>query len=554
MNNLIDEHRAWKIAVIVMAFLYVVTAPRGWQCEASDEIEYVSLAHSLATGAGYTINGQPYGLYPPLFPAVLALVWKVTGGSWWALYVMNAVVGFSGLVLLSNWMRNAHGWAGRWASWFALVAYYAWSFSTRYLLAEQLMLLFAALALVEFDRGLRLAKPGRRTWMLVPLYVLLAAMTKASAAAVIAAVGLAGGLAWLLRRNRAALALALLAMLLGGGFMVGWEVRSQLVTPDAPESYGRWVLKWVGLSRETTSVVAQNTGEGIAGDATFAQRAGVMAEKIGTYVASVVRAPDNYTPFALCLAALCALGLGRLLLENPASPLGWYMFFSILLGSLTFWASSYHRYLYPLTPLLYLTLLMGVGWLGRWPFLAVPFGLRGLAKTWLVGFAQVGSGAEAVYRNMISVVVVLLYVALVVTPFFIGRFKARHEVALVVFLLAVFLHNGALAADRFRRTRADETPRQQGLDHAMACAEWIRDHTLPETRVITSLPRMAAFLTHRPVVHPGESGDVVLLLGPLQGIPPFRPAAENALRQSVVQGGAVPAFASGGAAVYKFKP
>ncbi len=549
-----NERLLWYAAAALMALLYVATVPHGWQCEASDEIEYLGLAHSLSTGAGYTMDGQPYGLYPPLFPVQLGVVSGFAGGVWWWLYAVNALVGFAGLCLLASSIRSTYGTVGRWAAWFALVAYYAWSFSTRYLLAEQLVALLSALALTEFDRGLRAIRLSLRTWILVPLFVLLAAMTKASAAAVLAAVGMAGGLAWLLRRNRPALALAVLAVALGGGFMVGWEVRSQLVTPDAPESYGRWVLKWVGLSTEATSVVAQNTGEGISGDASYAERAGVMANKIGTYVASVARPPDNFLPLSFFIAILCAVGLIRLWWENPASPLGWYLFISVLLGSLTFWASSYHRYLYPLTPILFLACFLGMGWLVRWPALFVPFGLWGLAVSFRVGFSQDVVGVEGFYRLVLGVVASMVYLLLVVVPFFHRRLRLHRGPLLAGLFAVVLLHNAALAADRFRRTLDDETPRQQGLDHVLACAAWIQGNSPPESRVISSLPRMASFLAHRPTVPADAEGEILFLFGLLQGIPPFRPDVESALVQRAAQANLVPAFASGGAAVYLLSP
>lgn len=549
-----SEKFLWGGAAILMALLYVATAPHGWQCEASDEIEYLGLTHSLATGAGYTMNGQAYAYYPPLFSAFLALLKLIGFNGWWPLYAANALVGFAGLLVLSTQVRRSYGEAGRWASWFALVAYYAWSFSTRYLLAEQLVALFAAIAVVELDRGLGEDKPPLRSWIIVPLFVLFAAMTKASAAAVIASVGMAGGMAWLVRRNRAAFGLAVFAVLLGGGFMLGWEIRSQLVTPDAPESYGRWVLKWVGLSKETASVVARNAGEGIAGDASYAERAGVMANKIGTYLASVARPPDNFLPLSILLAALCLVGLVRLLLDNPSSPLGWYLLISILLGSLTFWASSYHRYLYPLTPLLFLACFTGISWSARHPILLLPFGVWGVIFTFIYGVTQDASGAEGRYRLAMGVFSLIVYVALTASPFFARRILGVRTLVLASLLALLVLHNAALMADRFRRTLQDEMPRQQGMYDVMACTKWIQENTSPEVRVISSLPRMTSFLTQRAALFPDDAGEVVLLFGQLRGVPPFQPDTESRLREKILGTGVLPSFASGASAVYIVKP
>ena len=548
-----SESAAWRLAVLLLGILYLLTVPRGWQCESSDELEYLGLAHSLSLGEGYLLNGEPYGYYPPLYPALLSIPWRL--GHWGLLYALGALAGWSALALLANHIRKTYGVEGRRAAWVMLLSYYAWSFSTRYLMAESFYFLFSAFALVGMDRRARPDGAARWSLIAVPLGVLLAAMTKTSSVALTAAVGMSGLLAWLVRRNRPALVLALVACMLGGAFTLGWEIRAQVVVPDATESYGRWMLKWVGVSAETNSIVARSAGEGISGDASILDRGSLMAEKLGSYVASVVRMPGNFQPVSFCLVFLCGLGWWRLLRMRPESPLGWFMAFTVAMGTMTYWASSYHRYLYPVTPVLFLAVFLGAGEAlrcRRWMLLLALFGVWGLVESSRADWGLGDEGnAVGLYRLLTGMLAVAAYLILAVLPVLSDRYRNRPSPRLAPLYLVVVLHFLLLLGDRYRRTLTDEMPRQLNLADAQRCAVWIQHHTPEDARIASSLPRLTAFLTRREAVSPGRSEDYTFLLGPLEGLPAFRPGEETRLRNLVDGNRWVPVFASGGAAVYK---
>lgn len=551
----LNETAWWRLALILVGLLYLLTVPRGWQCESNDEVEYLGLAHALAHDMGYTLNGQPYGYYPPLYPILLSQVWAGLGRAWIAFYVLNAALGWAGLLVLVTWLRRAYGSQGRWAAWFSLFSYYGWSFSTRYLQAEQLYFLLGAIALVELDRALRADRIPWFSWLTVPGSVLLAAMTKASALAVLGSVGLACGWVWLIRRQHAALALAVLTIGLSGAFIVGWELRAQRVAPAAEESYVRWALKWLGWSQESGTIVAQNAGEGIDGQASLLTRAGIMGGKLGSYLSSVVRPPDNFGPLGLLIAMLSMLGCGRLLYERPGNPLVWFVLLSVGLGTMTFWATSYHRYLYPLTPILYLATGAGTVWLVRHTGGRLVLAVLALWGLWVSGpvvaSASDGSNAEAVYRLAMGWGLTLAYAGLLLLPWLYHVKPGLLKASALGLLLISLAHNAVLVADRCRRTLADETPRQRGLHHVLACAAWIQRGTPPEARLCSSFPRLVVFLTDRASHSPQEGGDYMVLLGPLRGMTAFRPAEEVAFHAQVTQTGYSRVFSSGPAEVYK---
>lgn len=533
---------------------YLLTVPRGWQCEGLDEIEYLGVGHSLARGQGYAVNGEPHTLYPPAYPVVVAALMKVWPGNWRALYAANAMIGLAGVIYLASWLRRVGGRAGAWAGWLSIASYYAWSFSTRFLLADQLLLFACAVVLVEWDRLLRVA--SRSAWSVgwVVAGTLLAVMAKAGAYALLGALAVSAAVAF--ARGRKIWVAGLVAVLLGGAFTLGWEVRARNVNPSAKESYGRWVMKWLGLSKETSGVIAQNAGEGVEGPTTFAQRAGILGIRAGTYLLSLTRPPANATPVALFAALCLVVGMFREIRERPDSAWPWFAAFSFGLFALTSWVSSYHRYLYSLTPLLFHFALRGAAALRRTPhswLLLIPFALWTAVASFARGLAPESAlGMERWYAMAAGLALVLGAVA---APLVSTRFRSDRamERMLAVGVIVLALHNVGLAAQRFRLTLGNAMPRERNLAGALAAADWVRAHTPSDARIASSFPRITGFLCDRDVANL-ERADYALLFGPLRGVPAFDSGVEAALALHVEASGSSPVFASDAAAVYKVGP
>ena len=558
------ETRAWWIAAALVLAFYLATVPRVWQCEGLDEIDYLALADSLDRGLGYTVYGAPHVVYPPLFPALLAKATHYPEPMPWArLYRLNAAAGWAGLVLFCAALRRRDPAAGAPASWLALLAYYPWSFSTRYLMAEQLHLLAvaAALFLAGETRG------GR--WRVAGIAVALACavLSKAGGVALAAAFGAAGIVRWIARRSfRQALPFLAVAGL-AAGLMIGWEIRAAIVDPGARESYGRWVLKWVGLSHETTGVVAGNYGEGVAGATSLSQRAGFVVARMGQYLLSIPRVPPNLFALSGLLGILVLLGVGGELRRDAGSPHPWYLIATFAMVAATSWVSSYLRYLYPVTPLLYfyavrggrqLSAALADARLRRWTPAALQLAGAAIVAATVWRGVGGGAGSEGRYALCTGVAVACVGAALLGAPLF-GKLLAVPAVrraALPALVAVLALNAGALALQRQRLCRSGAAVARRGLDHVFTCADWARQHLPADARIASSLPLLPALLTARPHVAWEESGDppttrYVWLLGPGPGGPAARRDREEALQRAVAGGGWKPLVRSGPAGIYE---
>ena len=552
--------------------MFVSTVPRVWQCEGVDEIEYLGLANSLLHGRGYMLDGLQHVLYPPMFPVFLSLIMRLCGPTAWRwMYMANAFMGATGLILMGSWVRRRFGVSGQRAAWFLLAAYYCWSFPARFLMSEPLYLPISFGAVIL---AWRILDRNGGTWWeygLFGLCALLITMTRAAAISLAVGLFLAGMTRWILSRRRAGLYVALLALLLGGGFFAYWSVRADWVRPDAPESHWRWAKKYLGLSDEKQGIIA--TGEELTEySANPLNRVVYCAVRYGQFVTSVARVPPNYLPLACGLFALFLAGLIRHWATRPWSPIAWYTVVFLIMILMTTWLSNYHRLMFVLAPFLFLFLFEGVDWWSRddrW----VVGGLAGLGLWGLYSTFRSGLGLDSIpevqsYVRWGRGMLALLYVV-----FFIGGTSLlvlrkspkdllpKHLTVWIWIVLA--LHAGSLVMVRYKMALNNSALRQRHLEGVVDCGEWIRQHTPADVQCLSALPRMMTFLSDRRTSAPryttggrlkiGEESFVVLS-GPLRELPAYRERDELLLARTVAStqsDGFQERYGSGGAAVYE---
>lgn len=551
------ETRLWYMACVFMLAVYLASVPNFWQCEGVDEIDYLSLAHSLVLGKGYTIYGRPHVLYPPLFASLMSLVIRFAGvGAWRLMYSVNAVLGIAGLILMGTWLRRRFERAGRWTSWFLLIAYYPWSFSCRFLMSEPLFLpiSFSLLILVwrvlERDAGLAWE------YAAIALLSLLAGMTRAAAVSLNLAIVCAGLVRWLITRRRTGLAVALLALIFGVGFFAYWSVRADIVNPNAPESHWRWAKKYLGLSRETQGIIAQ--GEEVTETSrVFHRRVLFAAQRYGQFVASVVRPPRGFLPLGISGLLLFAVGLIRHARSHPWSPFAWYVPIFLAMILKTTWLSNYLRFYVVLSPLLFLFLAGGVRWYWgklteRNPLqaaaavLLLAWSLLGIVAAW-AGGAE-GEGYIALYQRVWRWMLVAFWGIMAGTALgcFSGRVRpmlvAVAPVAVVCLWFVLAGQSLALIGLRTREGWKNSTLRFRRLDGVASCARWIRETGCGTGALVASLPQVPSFLSGCVFESPsyGEDGGLhlvgverILLMGQLHEVPFFRPAQEERLHAAV---------------------
>ncbi len=164
-----------------------------------DDGVYVALGHSLATGGGYVYENLPGSLpgikYPPLYPGLLALAWKIFPeypANLNALKAINALLtGLAGALAFLLFTRRTDGPA-RLVTFAAVVllGYGSWqmmAISTA-LLSEPLFLVFAAAALLLAARVPVDRPPGFRLAMLIGLLAAATFLTRGIGLTLVAAI------------------------------------------------------------------------------------------------------------------------------------------------------------------------------------------------------------------------------------------------------------------------------------------------------------------------------------------------------------------------------
>ncbi|MEX0856094.1 MAG: hypothetical protein WD056_00865 [Gemmatimonadota bacterium] len=269
-----------------------------------DNASYLTLGYSLATGGGYTELWDPEQLphtkYPPVFPALLALLTAAGATTWVGFKLLISVTLGAAVLLVLTWGAERRGVIAGAAVAILTLLSAGWLDAGRWILSEPLFLVWTFLALWAADRGvgrlppLTLRRAGHRTGELPGVeegvysvrWILLAAL-----AAVLAFFSRSAGLPLVLALT-AVLALGGKrrdAALLAGGFLLlagAWGIRSLggtgegayeaefwLVNPYQPElgTIGWWELPlraWTNLRLYAGEILGGQwwgaTGEGAA--------------------------------------------------------------------------------------------------------------------------------------------------------------------------------------------------------------------------------------------------------------------------------------------------
>lgn len=150
------------ILVFVLAFLirlgFLATKPHAWthKLQAGDEPLYHGIAVSLATGKGYSFEGEPTARYGPGYPSFVAIIYRLVGVSPPAVRVANALLGSLLCLLIAWWAAILWGKQTGLIAGLASTFYYPFVQLPPYLMTENLYLpLFVAATMVTWAVGQR---------------------------------------------------------------------------------------------------------------------------------------------------------------------------------------------------------------------------------------------------------------------------------------------------------------------------------------------------------------------------------------------------------------
>jgi hypothetical protein len=281
---------------------------------------YVGLGRSLATGNGYTLDGTPHTKYPPGLPLLLSGLVRLGGAEAYGLFHAALAVALLAAVVLAHQVARQLGCPPGVALAVAAATGLSQSLfdlSIRYVRTEPLFLALSLGALLALWRSQR-SGAGWGSAVLAAALVLAATLTRLAGVTLLVVPALA-----LLRRGadarlRARSALVLLA---GAAVVLAWQQRAAAVArehPGAPD-YGTEFL--AAEPRDLTKTVRLDMPP-LDGPALARRVAGnldVMARAMAVLLTNVDRAGARLPVGVLSLALVLA-GLGVLSLRRGASP------------------------------------------------------------------------------------------------------------------------------------------------------------------------------------------------------------------------------------------
>jgi len=210
-------------AVLVLSGVIVAMAFNPIPHPGGDNAGYVSLAHGLVTTGTYTDVFDPEGLphtkYPPVFPAVLALLIGLGARTWVALKMTAAVSTVAAIGFTYAWAERSIGSLPAFAVALVLALSSGIVYYSHWILSDPLFLVLTVAALLALARA---DEDGAQPLWLVAgvLAAGLAYFTRSAGLPLIVAL-----LLWLgLRRRWRALAMTTVAV---GLPMIGWWLRGR---------------------------------------------------------------------------------------------------------------------------------------------------------------------------------------------------------------------------------------------------------------------------------------------------------------------------------------
>ncbi|MFP4058216.1 MAG: ArnT family glycosyltransferase [Candidatus Brocadiia bacterium] len=300
-----------------------------------DSCTYMGLGRSLAEGRGYEFNFAPYAKYPPVYPAILSLVYLTVGESIRAMQLVGACLGVAALVAAYLVVRAR---AGRWPALGVAVlsGLCGWfiSHSAFLMRADIPYTFFSLLALWLGEREVRREGFSLPRWLVVAAVAVVALYTHLAGAALVA--GIAAG-ALLAARSRRAI-----RQRLAGAAVVG---------AAGAAAAGVWVARSAAIGGARS----------YAAHVRIAERwtVGSALARVGVSLRDWAGTPLNVTFEQLTwVSALVLLGLFVLpgLVRGFArvrSCMEFYFCFHFLLVTFTGGPHGHERYVLPVVPILF---------------------------------------------------------------------------------------------------------------------------------------------------------------------------------------------------------
>ena len=499
---------------------------------------YLGLGRALAEGHGYVLDGLPHTKYPPAFPALLAVLVRLSGPEAYAVFHGALVLGMAAAVLLTWAVVRRLAYPPPVA--FAVAAAVAASttlfdLSVLYLRSEVPCLVLTLLALVAFWPPRRGAAPrtvGPGATIGAALATVGAIATRLAGVALLAI----PALRWLRPTSPAGGRRQAVVVLVAAGLaLVGWSAWTRHAAALHPGGAGYGSEFAAAEPRDLTKIVRADMPplDGPAFARRVAGNAEVMARATAVLLTNVDRAAARL-PVGALLLALVLVGLAVLWRAGGARAESAAYVVATLALYLAWPFNQQERFYVPLLPLLLLA--AGEGALALWQLTRrlqrAPLGRAAIltsAGALLVVLAAQRSDYPVLLGRW-SYSYAALLAAVLAGWMALWRLLRRPELpaaraswalALPLLVAAPMLHKrciewpGRVEAFEARRAgdpqrgalaRIDADPRLE------AVAVFLRDRTEPQALVMTDVPAMLQVLSERrciPFVYRVQPPDVL---------------------------------------------
>ena len=355
----------WWFAALVALVAFYAWSLNGRLKFGGDAVDYLRLAESLCHGTGYTIGGEFNNKWPPVTPALLAVMMLVAGSGLYLLKAGLALCAVAGLVLA--WRALARPGATVEASWGVALAAVCFPFVYWMLdiASEPPFLLAVALALLLVERlGDESPVPW---WFPVAAGLSLAAvvLTRTAGLAIFPAVVLHLSLRWRAATARGVIGRrGVVCLGVGLALTAAWYGYSRYRAGGSTLGvYGRTVQTDIyepGRVRPLPVVLRERFVRNVTGYAL------IFATPDASARSQTSRPLGRRAWASLAVTGLMLVGIIRQLARGPRGVIEWFIL--CYLGLLSFHAWYDIRYLVPVLPFLFYYLARAVCWLsGRLP-------------------------------------------------------------------------------------------------------------------------------------------------------------------------------------------
>ena len=350
------------LAIIVFCAMELACYQR-IESYSADSSYYIGLADSLVNQHRYIFDFKPHTLYPPGFPAILALISLVFGASYGVYVRAMAIFGALGLWTSYILLRRAEGRAaGATACLLLGSSPFFFRMTTQNVISDVPFFFCSMLALVA-ARHVSAADTGFRRWLWGSVFLLLVVASQMIRSVGVALLG--GLLAWLAWSVLAAqspvgtpLRVFLVTLVLGILVQAAWmQWTKRAEVRDWPGEYMNTYLNQIQMEDPQRPDLGKASGMDLAARAL--KNLPTQSAHVSELVTRISWVDQRiWSPLALVPIALVLLGVLVSICDNAGQLEDWY--FPAYTGLYLLWPfDEGPRFIFPVFPLVWVYLWRG---------------------------------------------------------------------------------------------------------------------------------------------------------------------------------------------------